>query len=86
MFVRESCSLEATLTSMVPIPTAWIKLLLNPFTINGGIALSHLKSPHLGEMWQFTPESRMNRMDPTLEMGGSWLSCSMMLLLLSQFF
>jgi hypothetical protein len=54
---------------MVPMPTAWIELPPNPFTVKGGIALSDLKLPHSGEMWQFAPESRMNGMDPMFEMG-----------------
>jgi len=64
MFVRDKQSPKATETSIVPIPMAWMELLLNPLTVKGGIGLSDLKLPHSGEIWQLAPKFRMKGIEP----------------------
>jgi hypothetical protein len=59
ILVSDKQSPEATWTSIVPISTAWMELLLKSLTVKGGMGFRVLKSLCLGEMWQLAPELRI---------------------------
>ncbi len=69
-FISDKRSPKPTQTLIVPIPMAWMELPPDPLIVKGGMGFKVLKLPHLGEMWQFAPESRIKGIEPARERDG----------------